>query len=224
MNLKEMLRKLHDYYRAISKGLGGFLCFAQWAETFFETILERPFGMLEACSQIQSLQGVSTMTDSLCSAVSIETLAPMRVACYRAASLSPEEDGAKYMLEWWRRQGGGAPGRHFGFDVDVSPEQQKEGLRGYEIWLCVPEGFAPSGVQPSAGVTVRDFAGGLYAVQTLFDPFVDPFGRIPAGWKALHEWVIGSSECRSGEHQWMEEIVAGGNGDDLKLYHPIQMG
>ena len=73
--------------------------------------------------------------------VSIETLAPMRVACYRAASLSPEEDGAKYMLEWWRRQGGGAPGRHFGFDVDVTPEQQKEGLRGYEIWLVVPEDF-----------------------------------------------------------------------------------
>ena len=66
------------------------------------------------------------MTDALCSAVSIETLAPMRVACYRAANLSPEEDGAKFMLEWWRRQGGGTPGRHFGFDVDVTPEQQRE--------------------------------------------------------------------------------------------------
>jgi AraC family transcriptional regulator len=159
------------------------------------------------------------MTDSLCSAVSIETLAPMRVACYRAASLSPEEDGAKFMLEWWRRQGGGAPPRHFGFDVDVSPEQQKEGLRGYEIWLIVPER-----VQHSAEVTIQDFAGGLYAVQTLFDPFVDAFGRIPAGWKALHEWVIGSSHYRSGEHQWLEEIVGGRKGDDLKLYHPIQMG
>ena|SRR5664279_1168814 len=159
------------------------------------------------------------MIDSLCSAVSIETLAPMRVACYRAASLSPEEDGSKFMQEWWRRQGGGMPPRHFGFDVDVTPEQQKEGLRGYEIWLCVPEGFASSEAQ----VTVRYFAGGLYAVQALFDPFVDPFGRIPAGWKALHEWVIGSSDCRSGEHQWLEELVAGAAGDDLKLYHPIQM-
>jgi AraC family transcriptional regulator len=159
------------------------------------------------------------MNDALGSEISIETLAPMRVACYRAASLSPEEDGTKYMLEWWRQQGGGAPGRHFGFDVDVTPEQQKEGLRGYEIWLCVPEG-----VQPSAEVTMRDFAGGLYAVQTLFDPFVDPFGRIPAGWKRLHEWVIGSSQYRSGEHQWLEEIVQGEKGEDLKLYHPIQMG
>ncbi len=91
-------------------------------------------------------------------------------------------------------------------------------------WWCPRLCALQLGVQPSAGVTVRDFAGGLYAVQTLFDPFVDPFGRIPAGWKALHEWVIGSHNCRSGEHQWMEELVAGTNGDDLKLYHPIQMG
>ena len=76
-------------------------------------------------------------------------------------------------------------------------------------------------------MTLREFAGGLYAVQTQYDPFVDPFGRIPAGWKALHEWVIESSECRSGEHQWLEEIVRGAAEDgreDLKLYHPIQMG
>jgi hypothetical protein len=74
------------------------------------------------------------MNDVLCSEVSIETLAPMRVACYRAASLSPEEDGAKFMLDWWGKQTcGGTQVRHFGFDVDVTPEEQKDGLRGYEI-------------------------------------------------------------------------------------------
>jgi AraC family transcriptional regulator len=163
------------------------------------------------------------MNDQLSSEVSIETLEPMRVACYRAASLSPEEDGWKYILEWRRKQSGGAPGRRFGFDVDVTPEQQKDGLRGYEVWLTVP----PQGVRPSAGVTICDFAGGLYAVQTLYKPFVDPFARIPQGWKELHEWVTGSSQYRCGEHQWMEEILpgtAGGGGDDLKLYHPIQLG
>ena len=103
-------------------------------------------------------------------------------------------------MDWWRQQVTGGPGRRFGFDVDVTPEQQKDGLRGYEVWLTVPPG-----VQPSAGVTICDFAGGLYAVQTLYDPFVDPFARIPAGWKALHEWVIGSNQYRSGEHQWLEE-------------------
>jgi predicted transcriptional regulator YdeE len=77
------------------------------------------------------------------------------------------------------------------------------------------------GVQPSAGVTIRDFAGGLYAVKTLHNPFVDPFTYIPQGWKELHEWVIGSSQYRSGEHQWMEEIIPQAGGDDLKLYHPI---
>jgi len=88
------------------------------------------------------------MNDALASEVSIETLPPMRVACYRAASLTPEEDGAKYILDWWRQQSSAAAGRLFGFDVDVTPEQQKDGLRGYEYRLCVP----PE-VQPSDGVT-----------------------------------------------------------------------
>ncbi len=161
------------------------------------------------------------MNDNLSSEVSIETLQPIRVACYRVASVSPEEDGWKYIMDWWRKQSGGVPGRRFGFDVDVTPEQQKNGLRGYEVWLTIP-----LEAQSSAGVTVCDFAGGLYAVQTLHNPFVDPFARIPAGWKALHEWVIGSSQYRSGEHQWLEELVPGANsagGEDLKLYHPIQM-
>ncbi len=158
------------------------------------------------------------MNGLLCSEISIETLPAMHVACYRAASLSPEEDGHEYIFNWWRQQSPAQPGRHFGFDIDVTPEQQKDGLRGYEHWLVVP-----LDTQPSAGVTIQDFPGGLYAVQTLHDPFVDPFARIPPGWKGLHEWVIGSSQYRSGEHQWMEEIVPGDGCEDLKLYHPIQM-
>ena len=214
-----------DWYGSRKKNSCRPFQFKRGFETPAETILERRPGTLEAWKQLfnsNPSRRVSKMNDALCSEVSIETLAPMRVACYRAASLSPEEDGAKFMLDRWNQQSGAAPGRRFGFDVAVTPEEQKEGLRGYEIWLV-----APPEVQPSAGVTLREFAGGLYAVQTQYDPFVDPFGRIPAGWKALHEWVIESSECRSGEHQWLEEIVRGAAEDgreDLKLYHPIQMG
>ena len=62
---------------------------------------------------------------------------------------------------------------------------------------------------------MHDFAGGLYAVQTLFDPFVDPFGRIPAGWKGLHEWVIGSTIAAAGNTSgwrswWRGRMRAGG--------------
>jgi hypothetical protein len=154
--------------------------------------------------------------DEFSSDVSVESLPPLCVACYRAASLSPEEDAGGFMEAWYRRQNFNGARRHFGFDVDVTPEEKKAGFRGYEVWLSVPEGD-----QPSDGVIIRDFTGGLYAVMTLLHPFSDPFGRIPRGWKELHEWVIGSSSYQSGEHQWLEELIRRDGEDDLKLYHPV---
>jgi DNA gyrase inhibitor GyrI len=156
------------------------------------------------------------MNDPFSSDVSIEIMGPLRMACYRVASATPEEDAGWFMKEWYKRQNISVAMRHFGFDLDVTPEEKKAGFRGYEVWITVP-----AGVQPSEGVTMRDFAGGLYAVMTLYHPMVDPFARIPQGWKELHDWVIGSSQYQSGEHQWMEELVAREGSDDLKLYHPI---
>lgn len=156
------------------------------------------------------------MGDSQLSEVSIEKLSPMRVACYRAVSENPEGDASKYLEAWYHQQNLSEPHRHFGFNVDVTPEQQKAGYRGYEVWVTVPED-----VQASDGVTIRDFGGGLYATQTLYKPFVDAFLYIPPGWKKLHEWVTSSSQYRSGSHQWLEEMIFKEGGDDLKLYHPI---
>lgn len=158
------------------------------------------------------------MNDEFSSDVKIETMSPMRVACYQAASPAPEEDAGGFMKEWYKRQNTGVPMRHFGFDVDVTPEEKKAGFRGYVVWVTVP-----AGVQPSEGVAIRDFAGGLYAVMTLYHPMVDPFARIPQGWKELHEWVIGSSQYQSGEHQWMEELVIREGSEDLILYHPVTL-
>jgi hypothetical protein len=149
-------------------------------------------------------------------AIRIESLDAMRVACYRAASPTPEEDGSRYIDEWVARQPVNGPVRRFGFDVDVTPEEHQAGWRGYEVWRNVG-----AQVQPGEGVTIKDFAGGLYAVMTLDKPFGDPFSIIPAGWKYLHEWVIASSKYQSGSHQWMEELLARKDGEDLKLYHPV---
>jgi len=152
------------------------------------------------------------------SATGVETLGPLHVACYRAASPMPEDDASRYLEDWIARQSVSRPVRHFGFDVDVSAEQRRAGCRGYEVWVTVP-----TDVRPSNGVTVRDFDGGLYAVMTIYKPFDDPFARIPGGWKRLHEWVIQSDRCRGAGHQWLEELIAGENGSDLKLYHPVVM-
>lgn len=156
------------------------------------------------------------MSELHLSEITIETLPPMRVACYRAASPTPEADSAGYLSEWVAQQDLAGPLRHFGFDVEVTPEQQAADFRGYEVWMTVP----PE-VQPAADVTVRDFEGGLYAVTTIDQPFVAPFELIPAAWKYLHEWVIASDRYQSGNHQWLEELISRPGGDDLKLYHPL---
>jgi hypothetical protein len=120
------------------------------------------------------------------------------------------------MSQWIARQHLDEITRDFGFDIDVTSDQRNEGMRGYEFWRKVPEH-----VQPSGGITIKDFNGGLYAVMTLEKPFIDPFATIPSGWKALHEWVITHPTYRGGNHQWLEEKINHPDGDDLKLYYPL---
>lgn len=156
------------------------------------------------------------MTDHLFSEIGIETLEPLRVACYRVVSQTPETDAMNYIKQWLNCQNFASSVRNFGFDIEITPEQQKTGLRGYEVWMNVS-----LDVRPSDGVTIKHFAGGLYAVLTIYKPFDDPCKRIPAGWKVLHQWVIESDQYRGAYHQWLEEVISLKVGDNLKIYHPI---
>jgi ribosomal protein S18 acetylase RimI-like enzyme/DNA gyrase inhibitor GyrI len=150
--------------------------------------------------------------------VRVKTLEPMRIACYRAASATPEMDSIGCMREWLAKQKLGATSgaRTFGFDADVTPEQQKRGMRGYEVWVSVPES-----VRSSGGVTVKDFAGGLYAVMKINDPFKNPFEVIPAGWNRLVGWVKTSDKYGFGKHQCLEEHVEGEGGTYLDIHLPV---
>ncbi|RPJ39825.1 MAG: AraC family transcriptional regulator [Chloroflexi bacterium] len=157
------------------------------------------------------------METQLTSEVTIETLPALRVACYRVISPTPENDGLAFMEAWVARQN--IPGvRKFGFDCEVTEEQGKAGLRGYEQWFTVPKN-----VTAPEGVTIREFPGGLYAVMTLYRPFEAPFERIPGGWQKLMAWVEASDTCQGIEYQWLEELVPGKEGNDLKLYLPVKM-
>jgi hypothetical protein len=148
--------------------------------------------------------------------VHVETLKAARVACYPAVSETPEEDALHFMENWIKNLNIDVHSDNYGFDIEVTEEQTKAGMRGYEVWRSVPEG-----VQPSDGVVIKDFSGGLYATTILDKPFEDPFTIIPAGWKDLHEWVIFSDQFRSGSHQWLEQLVPGEGGSDLKLFYPL---
>lgn len=151
------------------------------------------------------------------SEVSIETLPPLRVACFRAASRTPEEDAAKVLDKWTAEAGIRATSRHFGFEVEVSPGQTEAGLRSYELWYEVPPGVVGSGP-----VEIRDFPGGRFAALTIHEPFEDPFTHIPAGWNALYDWVVAEGLAQAELGICLEEVVARDGKQDMILYHPVR--
>lgn len=150
--------------------------------------------------------------------VRVKTVDALRVACLRAASLTPEDDSLKHMEEWLFRQDIKDPAeiRKFVFDVEVSPEQQRKGLRGYEVWYAVP-----NNVKASGGVKIREFRGGLYAVMRVTDPFSNPFEVIPAGWNRLVGWAKTNAEYVIGKRQCLEEQIGTGKDVCLDLRLPI---
>lgn len=156
------------------------------------------------------------MTEYTNSAITIETLPAMRVACLRVVSRTPEDDGNVLIDRWVASQHIPGPIREFGFDTDVTAEEAKNGLRGYEMWRTVPDHIVQSD-----GVRIQDFPGGLYMVMTLDHCFEEPFTRIPESWMRLHDWVIHHEKYQSASHQWLEELLHVDYGRTLKLYHPV---
>lgn len=171
------------------------------------------------------------MTGKLLSEVRIVTLPPMQVACCRVVSATPEIDAWQRMQGWAEQHGLAGAVRNFGFDTAASVEQQPgdpqpAGLRGYELWFVLEPPLEPAAAQAweddaPPEVRVRSFAGGLYAQMTIYDPFVDPFARIPAGWSRLHQWVADHRQYEAAEHQCLEEAVEEDGQRNLVLYYPV---
>ncbi len=159
------------------------------------------------------------MSDPRYSEIVVRELPPMHVVSYRAISAAPETDAASAMTAWQAEQQL-PPARSFGFDVEVTPEQQRAGLRGYELWLAVPRG-----TEHGEDMQARHFRGGLYAAMTIFDAFDDPFAGIPAGWEYLHNWVMAHPQYESAEHQMLEEVIDAAEPDGqprhLVIYYPV---
>ncbi len=62
----------------------------------------------------------------------------MRVASFCVISRNPEVQVTSY-LDKWAENRGVKETRSFGFDYPVSNEQKKEGFRGYEYWIIIPD-------------------------------------------------------------------------------------
>jgi DNA gyrase inhibitor GyrI len=122
--------------------------------------------------------------------VRIERLEPMRVAWVRAVGVRPEEEAWRLLSAWAEPAGllGDPQPTVFGFNNPAPTRGASE--YGYEFWIAVGPGASPP-----AGIGLKDFAGGLYAVTSC------PVGpEMPRRWQALARWV------RDSPYAWRRTI------------------
>jgi AraC family transcriptional regulator len=134
-----------------------------------------------------------------------EFLSPYRMVMARRIGNSPEEEVIKFLQEWVSKQGVDPKlSRSFGFDIPVSEELKKQGIRGYEYWIAVPEHVLPIGE-----VKIGMFAGGYFIVLRITAPFDEPLDRIPKGWQVLVDYVqknnLQAEWCANGS--CLEEVI-----------------
>lgn len=147
--------------------------------------------------------------------VRIIHLKPMRVASVYGFGANPELLAWEKMLAWAADKGllDDPPSYCiFGFN-NPSPSTGSPNY-GYEFWITVgPE------IESDDVATVKEFAGGLYAVTRCAG-----VEQIASGWQRLVEWLVDSSHGHA-SHQWMEEhIGAVGRPPEqwtIDLYAPI---
>ncbi len=147
--------------------------------------------------------------------VRIIHLEPMRVASVLGYGAEPEMQAWDKLFAWAEAHhlSGKSP-RLFGFN-NPSPTPASANY-GYEIWATVDENVKSDDV-----VTVKDFAGGMYAVMR-HTGVTD----LPEIWMQLSAWVE-TSPYRVASHQWLEEHIKVGRDMPpeeivLDLYLPIQ--
>lgn len=157
--------------------------------------------------------------EQLDSTVRFVHLAFMAVAGATVVGSNPEEEAAARLESWSRAHGIDPKARKFGFDVPVSEKEQKAGYRGYEYWVCVPEG-----TEVPEGMSMKPVDACKYAVLRITDPFSDPFSRIPQGWRRLVDWCQKNSlrsDCNK-QRYCLEEVIEEEGRTYMDIYIPVE--
>ena len=146
--------------------------------------------------------------------VRLVRLEPLRVASFHGFGPSPEGIAWDKLAAWAAPRGLlEEPERHriFGFN-NPSPTAGSPNY-GYEFWIELQAGDSVDGE-----TTVKEFAGGLYAVTRC-----QGVETITPTWQALSLWLEQSAH-RFGPQQWLERHISGGDDPEqlvLDLYLPL---
>ena len=127
---------------------------------------------------------------SIYSGVKIRKVPAFPMARYVMISPNPENDVQAYMKNWGHKSGLLAAypdAKLIGWDFPfISQEQQTRfGLHGYVAAYILPEEFETN----CPGVEFAQNKEAEYAVITVTEPFIQPFERIPTGYKHIMEFL-----------------------------------
>ena len=128
--------------------------------------------------------------DEIYSEVIIRKVPAFKMARYVMISPDPESDVQNYMQNWGKISGllaADPNAKLIGWDFPfVTQEQQTRfGLHGYIAAYVLPEGFETN----CPGVEYAQNKAAMYAVITVTEPMIQPFERIPGGYKGIMEFL-----------------------------------
>lgn len=112
----------------------------------------------------------------------VVTINKMYALTHSIVSKNPEADVIDYMTDY-RINNKIQVYTEVGFDIPVSKDEEKAGVRGYEYWIIVDEETYKN--HEDGLITKKEIPKGKYLMLHIDDPFVDPFERITNGWKKL---------------------------------------
>jgi DNA gyrase inhibitor GyrI/DNA-binding HxlR family transcriptional regulator len=147
--------------------------------------------------------------------VKIVELKPMRVASFRAVSVSPEHDATEMLLRWATGKGYlNDLEKHpiYGFNNPNPTTGKKE--YGYEFWIKVDEDYTEE------DINLKDVPGGRYAVTTCRN--LSEIGEL---WRRLGNWVKENGYEYNKDAECLEKTHNIAASDDqlvLDLYAPIK--
>lgn len=149
---------------------------------------------LFSCKLDELVRDNLSSKDEIYSKVEIKKVPTFKMARYIMISPNPESDVQNYMKNWGKMSGlitKNPNAKLIGWDFPfVSQElQMRFGLHGYVAAYVIPEEF----LSCYPGVEYAQNKEAEYAVITVKDPFVQPFERIPAGYKYIMKFLQANS-------------------------------
>jgi transcriptional regulator with XRE-family HTH domain len=143
-----------------------------------------------SCKLDELVRENMSFKEEIYSKVEIRKVPSFKMARYVMISPNPEDDVQSYMRKWGEKSGllaFDSKAKMIGWDFPfVSQEQQTRfGLHGYVAAYVIPEGFETN----YPGVEFAQNLEAEYAVITVTEPSVQPFERIPTGYKHIMEFL-----------------------------------